>query len=208
MKAPKGRKFKVVALQFRFPKASAIPQFLWQMVRKVSRHGKPASATGTRVISPTEGTSAIAVLEDLDALKYTMVDAICEERRNEGGADGVHYVIRFVFAAPSSGMKPSLTFVRRQSIIRRELQEIAESALWRVKAFANPFMQGGYVVDGATAANIVFDGRQPFVQGDGQPVTVWQRDATGERIGDAPIPLAPRFHLRAPMGKTIQLQGP
>lgn len=206
MKAPQGRKFLVVGLQFKFPKLGAVPPFTRQMVQATAKTKETQELpTGTQVLEPTEGISLVTTLDDLESANYSLVNVICEERKNSSGF-GTHYVARFVFAAPSSRMRSTPTFLRRKDVLRKELQAICESALWRARGYANPFRRNGRLVPDAATANVVFDSRKPFIQGDGQPVMVWPTDTAGERIGEKPLPLAPDFHLRAPMGRALQLQ--
>lgn len=207
MNAPNGRrKFAIVRVQFRFPSSSAIPQFTRQLARRVSVSDH-VSLPGSALISPTEDTSLAVLLDDLATANYTLVGALCEERSNTNGGTGTHFVVKYTLAPPSTRIKkPDPTFLRRQDLLERELREIATSALFRTKSFAKPFRKNGEPVEGAFVAHIVADARRPFIQGDGKPVAIWQKDAAGERIGDAPIPLAPSFHLRAPLGRTLQLQ--
>jgi hypothetical protein len=83
-----------------------------------------------------------------------------------------------------------------RDIIRTELRNICEAALWRVRAFLNPLHENGEEVPGQRAMDISLVARQPILCPDGQPVTVWQRDATGKRVGEAPLPLKAEYCLR------------
>ncbi|AKM78551.1 MAG: hypothetical protein UY31_C0018G0010 [Candidatus Wolfebacteria bacterium GW2011_GWE1_48_7] len=195
MAAPKGRKFSVIALQFRFPTLDSVPPFTRQIARRPTKTSNPATLTGEQIVGATEGTSILALLDDLKAKGYDLVNACCEERRNVKGP-GSHYIARYTFATAESGLSITERFEYRKATFLRELAFIGESALWKNRTFSNPFIRDGKPVTGFRAASLVFDTRQPFYQGDGQPVTVWLKDEAGERIGDAPIPLAPSHHLR------------
>jgi len=52
--------------------------------------------------------------------------------------------------------------------------------------------------------SVNLEARQPLFRPDGQPVTVWQKDENGKRVGDAPLPLKGDYCLHI-VGDAVQL---
>lgn len=180
--------FHSISLQFRIPRYALIPP----TIRHFKCGATPRNTSlpaGEMILEPTVGSSIITLVADIEKCGYQLIGTSYEERAHGEGC-GKHYIVRFRFARALSGEKTTEAFRRVRYQVRRELQVICEEALWTACAYSNP------LADEKRGMNVVLDTRKPFVQGDGQPVTVWQKDATGERIGDAPIPLKSEHHLR------------
>jgi hypothetical protein len=145
---------------------------------------------GKLIVEPTEWSSLKSILEDLDASGYRLVNVHCEDRE-DGRESGKHYIVRFIFSATEQS---SAEFSRIRKFLRLEFYDICTEALWKTRAYSNP------LANGQRGMNIVCDTRRPFIQGDGKLATVWQKDAAGERIGDAPLPLTAGHLLRIAKG--------
>lgn len=87
-------------------------------------------------------------------------------------------------------------FKKVRDIIRTELRSICEATMWRVRSFSNPLYKNGEEIPDQRAVSINLEARQPLFRPDGQPVTVWQNDENGKRVGDAPLPIKADYCLR------------
>ena len=112
-------------------------------------------------------------------------------------------MVRFLFARREF-VDLSEEFKVVRDIISKELRSICEVAMWRVRTFLNPFYKDGEEVIGYRAISVNLESRKPLFCPDGQPVTVWQKDEKGNRVGDAPLPLKPDYCLRV-KDNTVQL---
>lgn len=105
-------------------------------------------------------------------------------------------MVRFMFANKEAVQALSEEFLKARPNILADLQYIAETTIWRVRAFINPYYQDHQVVEGLSAASINFEHRTPLLQADGTPVKMWQKDEQGNRIGDAAVPIKAKNQLR------------
>ena len=189
----------LVALQFSFSNPAAIPSSVKQRSPEAveDRNERKNRCSGRRFIEPTENVSLVWFLRELEASGYEVVDAFYQERLNPKGdsyGKGTYHMVRFLFARRED-VELSEEFGRVKDTLRAELQEICRAAMWRVRAFCNPLYENGEEVPGYSALSINMEARKPLFLPDGQPVTVWQKDEYGERVGDAPLPLRPSFWL-------------
>lgn len=95
-------------------------------------------------------------------------------------------------------------FKKVRGIIRTELQSLCEVAMWRVRSFSNPFYKNGEEIPDQRAVSINLEARQPLLRPDGQPLTVWQKDENGKRVGEAPLLLKADYYLRI-VGDVVNL---
>ncbi len=188
-----GSSFQHVALQFRLGRFTHIPVSVRQFKRQPTQRDA-ASPQGKKVIEPIRGTSALQLLLDLERKGYRLSDCSYEER---GRQDDRHYMVFFVFAPQDTAEKLSERFACVKSMVAKDLFSLCKEALWESSTYINPIADGeGRVLHGRHWASIVFRGRQPYMQGNGEPVLVYPRDAAGERIdGALRIPLKPAAHL-------------
>ncbi|MBI2035674.1 MAG: hypothetical protein HYT12_03245 [Candidatus Liptonbacteria bacterium] len=157
------------------------------------------------VIEPTEKCSLVEFLGELEASGYEMVYGFYKMRIDAKDPRGKrsYHMVRYLFARREF-VELSDEFKKVRDVIRAELRSICESAMWRVRAFLNPFYKNGEEIPGERAVSINLEARQPLFRPDGQPVTVWQKDENGERVGDAPLPLKAAYYLRI-VGGAVQL---
>lgn len=92
--------------------------------------------------------------------------------------------------APQCFLKAISRLTAKTLIGDRVVQDICETALWRVRAFSNPFYIEGEEVDGVRAISINCEARVPLFLPNGQPVVARRKDAQGNKIGD-PVPIEP-----------------
>lgn len=188
--------FDSVILQFSF--SGFIPQMLvlkWKEKETLSelkqRKEKKMMGDGEKVIEPTQNCSFEDFLVDLEAMGYKLADAFCQERidAKDPKSKRTYHMIRFIFLP-----EEYVVFSEDHDKFRRALFQICEESLWRVRAFSNPGP------DSEEHLSINLEGRTPLRRPDGQPVTVWQKDENGERVGDAPVPITPAYSLRVREG--------
>jgi len=189
---------RLVALQFSFSNADAIPTSVKRLDRETpeERNERKNHASGTPLIEPTENCSLVDFLDEIKSAGYEMVDALYKERIDPKDPRGrrMYHMVRFLFARREF-VDLSEEFKATRDIISRELRSICEVAMWRIRAFLNPFFEKGEEVIGYHAISINLESRKPLFRPDGQPVTVWQKDEKGNRVGDAPLPLKPDHYL-------------
>ncbi|MEK7120417.1 MAG: hypothetical protein AAB824_02655 [Patescibacteria group bacterium] len=190
---------RLVALQFSFTNPDAIPTSVKRRSPETQeeRVERKSYSNGIMVIEPTEKCSLAEFLGELEAAGYEMVDAFYKERidAKDPRRKRTYHMVRFLFARREF-VNCSDEFKAARGTIRIDLQNICESAMWRVRSFSNPFYKNGEEVLDQSALSINLEVRQPLFRPDGQIVTVWQKDASGNRMGDAPLPLKADYCLR------------
>lgn len=201
------RSVRRVMLQFSFSNPEVIPI---SMRRKTQSEpllfDRKTRPNGTLVIIPTEKCSLADFIRELEMSGYEMVDAFYRKRidsRDSGGKKKYH-MVRFIFVRHEFS-ELSDEFINRRNVVQAELRSICSASLWRVKLFKNKFYKDDREVNGQYALSINMDARQPLLCHNGQPVTVWQKDNSGNRIGKTPLPLKAKYYLRVD-GKIITLQ--
>lgn len=190
---------RLVSLQFSFSNPAVIPPSVKHQPqeREEARNERKSRATGKLIIEPTEDVSLKWFIRELEGAGYEMIDAFYQERINPKGqpyGKATFHMVRFVFA-PKEHVNLSEEFRQIQEVLRAELTDICQKAIWRVRAFANPFYQNGEEIPGQFAWSINFESRKPLFRPDGKPVTIWQKDEDGKRVGESPQPLKPKFWL-------------
>ena len=138
----------------------------------------------------------------MEQVGYELVDAFYKPRIDRESGRTYH-MVRFVFAHHDC-VNLSDEFKRVRNTIRVALDEVCISAMWRVRAFVNPFFKNGARCDDQFALSLNFEARKPLFLPNGQPVVVWQRDASGEKVGEAPLPLKAKVAVRV-QGQAVQL---
>ena len=192
------RTIRLVGLQFSFSNINVVPELLKELElesleERNERKGRKSS--GEMVITPTENSSLMEFLSDLEVAGYELVDAFYQPRVHPKNPRIIYHMARFLFARREHA-DPSEEFKGVRNAISAELLKICEQAMWRVRAYLNPFFTADEEVPGYHALSINLEGRKPVFLHDGQPVVVWQKDEEGNRVGDTPLPLRPDYHLR------------
>lgn len=201
---------RLIALQFRFSNPDAIPATVKRQDRETKEEYvvRKSRSSGVMVIEQTSNLHSLTeLLADLEVAGYKLVDALYQERpfnekKNPKGK-WTYHMVRFLFARHEL-VELSDEFKKVRDIIRAELQSICEGTVWCAVVYSNPFYKDGVEVSGECAVNINLTARQPLFRPDGQPVTVWQKDENGKRVGDAPLPLKADYCLRI-VGDAVQL---
>ncbi|MDP1688904.1 MAG: hypothetical protein Q8L47_02125 [bacterium] len=192
------RDVRLVLLQFNFSNSDAVPATVKRLnpeTKKESTERKSRSS-GVMVIEPTLKCSIVAFLDELEEAGYEMVDAFYNERVDAKDTRGrrTYHMVRFTFARHEF-VDLSDEFRGMRSAIRAELRDLCGNAMWRVRAFSNPFYIDGMESPDQRTLCINLEVRQPLFRPDGRPIMVWQKDESGNRVGDAPLPLKADYYL-------------
>ena len=189
---------RLVAMQFSFSNPDAIPATVKRLDQETQeeRVKRKNYSSGVMIIKPTEKCFLVEFLGELEAAKYEMVDAFYKERIDAKDPRGkrTYHMVCFLFARREF-VELSDEFKKVRDVIRAELRSICESAMWRVRVFSNPFYKNGEEISDQHAVSINLEARQPLFRPDGQPVTVWQKDENGKRMGNVPLPLKADYYL-------------
>lgn len=198
---------RLVSLQFSFSNPEAIPAGVKQRAQETveERVERKSRTSGTMIMEPTENCSLVEFIGELEATGYELVDAFCKERLDAKDPRGrrTYHMVRFVFVHRAF-VNSSEEFGKVRDAIRADLQEMCQTAFWRVRMFLNPFYQNNEETEGQHALSINLEARQPRFLPNGQPVMVWQKDENGRRVGNSPLPLQPNHHLRL-VNNAVQL---
>ncbi len=163
---------------------------------------------GRQVIEPVENISLSAFLDELEQAGYVLVDAFRQRRKNTRGHQQFYYVVRYSFTRKEyvDDSEESKEFEEVREVRLQGLQKICSLALWRVRAFVNPYFQNEEQVPGQYAMSINLEAREPLYVGEdpNRPVMVYPHDEEGKRIGEDKIPLQPNYRLHI-VDNNIQL---
>ena len=144
------------------------------------------------IIDPTKRVTVNAFIYGLLAAGYVPVDARRQTRLND--REGWDHVFRFVFVKKEFVVSGE-GLEERSAQILAGLQVLAERNMWRTQAFRNPFFDKGTPVEGQVTIDVNLKERESLVDDGGQPLMVWQKDATGKRVGETKVQLNPDFTL-------------
>jgi hypothetical protein len=185
-------------MQFSFSNINVVPTSVKKLELEMleeRNERKTYKGNGEVIIKPIENVSLVEFLDNLE-VGYELVDAFYQPRIDPKDPRGnrIYHMVRFLFARRKY-VKLSDEFKEVRSTIYAELRKICEQAMWRVRAFLNPFFMDDEEVLGQRALSINLEARKPLFHPDGQPVTVWQKDERGNRVGETPFPLKPDYYL-------------
>lgn len=182
---------RLIALQFSFSRKDVIPkiglQDLGNETFREASSREQRSPLGTLEIEPQEQSSADFLVGHLVG-QYTLVDATYQTRQNHKNGGQQYHFVRFLFAR-NEFANSSEEFKAYRPAAVKALHTLLKEAYWRIRAHQNPFFENGSIVEDQHCINVDFDVRVPRFRPNGEPVTRWQKDASGERIGDKPLPI-------------------
>lgn len=189
---------RLVTLQFSATNPSFVPERLPRKGKETVEQFvvRKSAIKGHQILEPVERVSGLYFSQDLEGEGYQPVDAFARTMEKDGRP---FTVARFVSVAEQY-VDSSEEFLKIKPICKDAQVQIVTQALWRIRAFLNPFFENGEVVDGQYAISVNFEARVPLVDKDGKPLLQWRKDERGERIGDAPVPIEPRLFLRIENG--------
>lgn len=161
---------------------------------------------GEKVLEETEEVFAFPIIRSLLAQGFSLGGVIYSERQGGQTKDKTYYMVRFVFFAPGAG-NPVPYFAKYRDEFMAELETLLKEAFWRVRAFRNPLHDDeGNELPGLPAVSLNLEARVPRIQPDGKPVLQWRKDERGEKIGDKPVQIEPKFVLGIrPGGHAVEL---
>ena len=197
------RSVRLVMLQFSFSNPGAIPNGVKSRQPETieERTARKSHASGVQFIEPVENCSLVEFLEsDLDGAGYELVDAFYKPRSDQNGR--TYHAVRFLFARKEHVVSCE-KFKKVRDSLCDELRAMVEFAAWRVRGFLNSVYMNGEEIPDQCAISLNLEARKPLFRPDGQPVTVWQKDGEGNRLGDAPVPIRPDFVFRI-KGDTVE----
>ena len=191
-----GESVRLVMFQFSFSNLSLVPKFVRELESETEKEStkRKNQTGGEMVIEPTEKSDLASCLNQLEQAGYEMVNVSCQERLNQKKGKRNYCMVRFIFAR-SEYAQPSEDFLKIRDHVRIEMKRICKQAMWRVRAYSNPFYENGEELPEFRALSINLEAREPYKKPDGDPVTVWLTDDYGNRIGPAPIPISPEHQL-------------
>lgn len=192
-----------VTLQFSMSHANQVPCWVtWIDPESAGERSvrKAASVPGEQFMIPeidasgrgVNNVSLIYIVDDLIAEGFTLVEAMAQERSPSKVGAPPYAMVRYTFYRAGLA-ECSSDFLQNMGNIIQDLHEFLELALWRVRGFRNPwFQKEGTVADGVFSISINMDARNPLFVGNDKtrPQVRWQKDANGDRVGDAPLPVA------------------
>ena len=197
-----------VTLQFSMSHGNQVPRLVtWIKPECFAERSlrKAAAVPGEQFLIPENDASGrgvndvslIYVVDDLIAAGFTLVEAIAQERSSNKAGAPAYAMVRYSFYRNELA-KHSSDFLQNMANIVRDLQEFLELALWRVRGFRNLYFQeDGTVMDGAYGISVNMEARNPLFVGNDmtKPQVRWQKDANGDRVGDAPLPVVPGSYV-------------
>lgn len=193
---------KALYLQFSFSNENAVPKWLpWKEEetpaeskerRERKTHG---TGQGICVIQPTEGCSLESLPAEIASTNFTLADAYAQPRMDPNNPRKRWYMARFVFLRKEDMTRDELGGELRENV-ELDLEELCILAFWRVRAFKNPYFKDQEPVPGLSAASVNLVARKPRFRPDGELILEWERDAAGNKVGNAPHSIPPTAYLR------------
>ena len=209
---------RILMIQTSFSNPGIIPPMIRQIKDETpeQRDIRTFRFSGNPIIEPTENCSLVNFVGDIGDAGYELVDAFYQRRipqeeskdNQEKSKDkmgryfGVvntqelrmYHTLRFVFARQDFA-KPSPKFQESRNEIMPALMGICDIALWRVRAFNNPYFQDGREITGQRAISINLEHREPLFYPNGERIMVYPVNEAGEKIRDFKVPIEPAHYL-------------
>jgi hypothetical protein len=152
---------------------------------------------GIQFIQPTEKCWTLDFVCGLELAGYELVDAFSVQRRKYGKP---YSMVRFVFARKEYA-EVSSAFMGKRLKIMIDLYNMCARALWRVRAYDNPYYMDDHLTDDLNkvseerTVSVNLEAREPLYLPDGQQIRARLKDEEGHAIGE-PVPIAPSQALR------------
>jgi hypothetical protein len=192
---------KLIMFQFSFSNKDLVPLFVrWEtpetaQERKARAARKADPQNGVEEVIPATMNASLWELffsGDLATAGYELVDAFYKPRQKPDRS--VYRMVRFTFCrfVRVTDEKFKNTLPLTMDVFR----QFCRAAMWRVRASINPFYEDGKLIAGQRAVSVNLEVRTPLFEPDGKPIVQWQKDAADNRVGTAPVPLAPDYELR------------
>ena len=186
---------RMFLLQFNCSKLAVVPTGLGEkdeesVSKLISRRSQKR---GTQFIESTPGVSLARVPAELAAEGYILVDGFYQMRPDNEGR--MHPMVQFAFVSEED-FNAEAGLAGYREVAKAAFEQMCTEARWSALAYLNSFFKDGEDVDGAHSISINMNARDPLVNPDGTPKLQWKKDERNQRIGDAPVPIEPKSHLR------------
>lgn len=156
---------RMVMVQSAFSDPSAIPKTVRQRRKEPSEElvrKNKERVRGKQVIELVKSISLASFLDELEQAGYVLFDAFSEQRRNTRNQRPHYYMVRFSFMRKEDVESSEFEeFEKEQEILRHELWEICNLALWSAKVFRNPFFWDGKQILGQYSVCINLEAGTP-----------------------------------------------
>lgn len=181
---------RLVIVQFSFKNEKNVPMGIEKKTHETQERRQKRiqrrSVNNPPKFKPTPKTE-IKILRGLEEAGYQLVSAYNEPRIDPKDRNTYH-MVRFTFSR-NSNAKTSDGFKKIRLTMRQEMERMCHLALWRVRAFINPFFENDSAIEGVNTVSINLEYRNPKFHDDGSPFVEWLRDGEGNRIGLNPNPV-------------------
>jgi hypothetical protein len=174
----------LVTVQFSFSNKKAVPAFAARLMRtetSTESEVRRRRRSGTMVIQPTEHVSLAELLQGLDTTGYLLTDAVYQERVDQRDPRKTFNMIRFEFCRSDwAVINPDIDEAQWELAVEG-LKELCGQAIWRARAFLNPFYWDGRECADRHSISINLESRVPLRNPDGSPVLIWSLNEYGDR---------------------------
>lgn len=147
---------RLVLLQFAFSNLKYIPSCLKQKSEKTPKES--SAVKGEQCLNATEDVGVAGFITDLKDADYQLVDSYYQIRSRNGQQ---YAVVCFLFAEKEQA-SVSDEFKKMRPDIEQALLHMCESAMWRARAFLNPFFREGRIIDDVYALSVNLEARKPL----------------------------------------------
>jgi len=160
-----------ILIQFSFYNERNVPLGIRSSPRETKMERKQRSSRkhqGEEIIPRTQNTK-IDIIEDLLLSGYVLVDAYHKERIDPKNEEARYQMVRFTFVREEhANVSDHYKKQQRSSVI--ELSDMCDNALWRVRAYLNPYFKDNRVVSGIKSLSINLEVRNPLKRFNGTPI--------------------------------------
>ncbi len=192
-----------VALQFSFNSERQLPHWMAERgIETVDDHEarKTQFIPGRQFITPwhekdANTVSPLSIVDGLLEADYHLAEVVGQKRLRAKGK-GHYFMARYGFARNVPGIDhPRFGGYLKQII--SESRRLTDHVLWRARGFDNTMTPEGVQIDTQSNVSLNFEARNPLYENGNvnRPITKWQLDEQGARIGDKPIPIAATHYL-------------
>jgi hypothetical protein len=183
---------RLVTVHFSFSNLDLVPTCLKQKKTSPSEFvTRKEEVRGEQFLEPIEKVDCSSLPPDLASIGFVLADAFTEIREKKGRQ---YAVVQFIFSDIKYA-NCSEEFLANRPLIEEALRLLLEQGMWRVRAFLNHLFKDREIIEEKYAISINLDARMPLVDKNGDPLIRWQKDESGNRIGDAPVPVKPKLFL-------------
>lgn len=182
------RSKRSLKLQFSFSKWNTELEFLPQRNDETweeKSRRKGCLSEGILFLPPTERVDISPLVSFLKEAELVLIEAFWK-RRIGGGTSSMdaqrYYMVEFSFS-----FRPNDNYVQTNCHeYFPVLERLAAKSFWRARGFINAFRENNAMVKNQYAVCIPLHLPVHRFRGDGSPVTIWEKDSQGKKIGGKP----------------------